>query len=146
MAKDKKEREKLIELIKVMECHPEKTCPEDRTTCKECQNSEGGGLCNVFARKADYLLRNNIKVLPDLKYKQELYVIYEGKIKPLEVSSFMVRPEFDNLVQIHLRKNGFNWSCTMDNIGKTVFYTREEAEQALVNYKSSKNGEQRKEG
>ena len=125
------EREKLIELIKVMECHPEKTCPEDRTTCKECKNSEGGGLCNVFARKADYLLRNNIKALPDLKYKQELYVIYEGKIKPLEVTSFTVRPEFDNFIQIHLYKNGFNWCCTMDDIGDTVFLKKEEATDVL---------------
>lgn len=66
-----------------------------------------------------------------LKHKQTLYLIYNKTIKPLQVSSYTIRPEFNNLLQIHLYKNGFNGCCTTDDIGKTVFLTKEEAEKAL---------------
>ena len=79
---------------------------------------------------ADYLLENGVIVLPKFKHKQVLWLIYNKTIKPLEISSYMIRPEFNNLLQIHLHKNGFNGCCTLDDIGKTVFLTREEAEQA----------------
>lgn len=80
---------------------------------------------------ADYLLENGVIVLPKFKHKQVLWLIYNESIKSLEVSSYMIRPEFNNLLQIHLHKNGFNGCCTLDDIGKTVFLTKEEAEQAL---------------
>lgn len=79
----------------------------------------------------DYLLANGVITLPKLKHKQTLYLIYNKTIKPLQVSSYMIRPEFNNLLQIHLYKNGFNGCCTLDDIGKTVFLTKEEAEKAL---------------
>lgn len=88
--------------------------------------------CNVRNHIiADYLLANNVIALPELKYKQVLYLIYNKTIKSLEVSSYMIRPEFNNLLQIHLYKNGFNGCCTLDDFGKTVFLTKEEAEKAL---------------
>ena len=93
-------------------------------TLAYCQ--ESGKNCKCFNVPVE-----NVIVLPDLKYKQTLYVIDNNKIKPLEVSSYMIRPEFDNLLQIHLYKNGFNGCCTINDIGKTVFLTKEEAEQAL---------------
>ena len=80
---------------------------------------------------ADYLLANGVIILPKLKHKQTLYLIYNKTIKPLQVSSYMIRPEFNNLLQIHLYKNGFNGCCTLADIGKTVFLTKEEAEKAL---------------
>ncbi len=75
--------------------------------------------------------RSNSVLLPDLKYRQTVYLIYGGKVKPLEVSSYTIRPEYNNLLQIHLYKNGFNGCCTMEDFGKTVFLAKEEAEQAL---------------
>ena len=80
---------------------------------------------------AERLLSKGVIVLPNLRHKQMVYHIYNNKIMPLEVTSYAVRPEFDNLVQIHLYRNGFNGCCTMDDFGKTVFLTKEEAEEAL---------------
>lgn len=69
--------------------------------------------------------------LPNLKYMQEVYLIYENKLKKLKVTSFTVRPEFNNLVQINLYGNSFNWGCIAEDIGETVFLTKEEALNAL---------------
>ncbi len=80
---------------------------------------------------ADYLLANGVIALPELKHRQTVYQIYKNKIMQLEVTSYAIRPEFDNLLQIHLYKNGFNGCCTMDDFGKAVFLTKEEAEAAL---------------
>lgn len=80
---------------------------------------------------ADYILSKGVIALPDLKHNQEVFVIYKNKVKALGVSSYMIRPEYNNLLQIHLYKNGFNWCCTADDFGKTVFITKEEAEKAL---------------
>ena len=96
-------------------------------------------------RIADHLLDNGVIVLPNLKYGQTVYLVYKNKIVPLGVSSYMIKPEFNNLLQIHLYRNGFNGCCTADDFGKTVFLTKEEAKAALINYGSSKNDEQRKE-
>ena len=84
-----------------------------------------------YSECADYLLSNGVIVLPELKYKQILYFIYNERVTPLEVSSYTIRPEFNNLLQIHLYKNGFNGCCTTDDIEKTVFLTKEQAEKAL---------------
>lgn len=137
MAKDKKEREKLIELIKVMECHPEKTCPESRTTCKECQNSEGGGLCNVFARKADYLLRNGV-ILPPCKVGDIVWYINKNPhIALLQNSVYkaevvrIVTTRLGTSIVIQIKSEG---CCEIPDVkywGISLFATREEAEQAL---------------
>ena len=80
----------------------------------------------------DKLLENGVIVLPKLQFRQTVYFIYNGKIHPLEVTSYAIRPEFGNMLQIHLYKNGFNGCCTVDDFGKTVFFSREEAIQALI--------------
>ncbi|MBQ7959763.1 MAG: hypothetical protein IJ285_00920 [Clostridia bacterium] len=102
----------------------------ERERLIELMEQATNGSCHV-EDVADYLLENGVIVLPKLKYGQAVYMLYNKKIKQLEVSSYMIRPEFDNLIQIHLYKNGFNGCCTADDIGKTVFLTKEEAEQAL---------------
>ena len=106
-----KQRERLIEML------------------NEWGNKENDGVRAESI--ADYLLANGVITLPKLKHKQTLYLIYNKTIKPLQVSSYMIRPEFNNLLQIHLYKNGFNGCCTLDDIGITVFLTKEEAEAAL---------------
>lgn len=110
------ERERLIELI------------GNYTEDKSARDMHSAKFEGQFA---DYLLENGVITLPKLKHKQTLYLIYNKTIKPLQVSSYMIRPEFNNLLQIHLYKNGFNGCCTLDDIGKTVFLTKEEAEKAL---------------
>lgn len=91
-----------------------------------CFAQESGKECKFFNVSAE-----NVIVLPDLKHKQTVYQIYINKIMPLEVTSYAIRPEFHNLLQIHLYRNGFNGCCTIKDFGKTVFLTREEAERAL---------------
>ena len=106
-------RDRLIELLKMV----------------EYQYTETKSI--MTENVADWLLQRGVIVLPALKHKQSVYMIYNNKIKTLEVSSYQIRPEFNNLLQIHLYKDGFNGCCTIDDIGKTVFLTKEEAEQAL---------------
>ena len=101
-------------------------CANCKLTGTRVFAQESGKECKCFNVPTDRII-----ILPDLKHKQILYVIDNKKIRPLEVSSYQIRPEFDNLLQIHLYKNGFNGCCTINDIGKTVFLTKEEAEQAL---------------
>ena len=127
-------KKRLIDLLQEMDHYPEKTCPKYGTgeECEDCQyklDTEKG--CDLYARKADYMIAKGVIALPELEYKQTLYFIYQNKVHPLEVSSYMIRPEFNNLLQIHMYKNGFNGCCTVEDFGKTVFLTEEEAEQAL---------------
>ena len=119
------ERERLIELLKKSSNKVSEYIMENDTMDYIPTTDE------LYGVTADYLLENGVIVLPELKYKQILYFIYNERVKPLEVSSYTIRPEFNNLLQIHLYKNGFNGCCTTDDIGKTVFLTKEEAEKAL---------------
>lgn len=81
--------------------------------------------CEDFKDKYRYI------ELPKLQFGQTLYLVDDGKIRPLQVTSYTVRPEFGNMIQIHLYRNGFNGCCTLDDFGKTVFLTKEEVEKAL---------------
>ncbi|MDY2731733.1 MAG: hypothetical protein SOV49_05490 [Erysipelotrichaceae bacterium] len=122
------ERERLIELIGSKVCEDySPNCDEWQPhSCEKCYAND----CRI-GELADYLLANGVIVLPELKYKQILYFIYNERVRPLEVNSYTIRPEFNNLLQIHLYKNGFNGCCTTYDIGKTVFLTKEQAEKAL---------------
>lgn len=151
MEKDNKEREKLIELIKVMECHPEDTCPREVENCYKCEYIEDKGLCNVFARKADYLLRNNVFVPPcevgDIVWyinKNPHIALLQNSVYKAEVVR-IVKTRLGTSIVIQIKSEG---CCEIPDVkywGITLFPTRKEAEQALVNYKSSKNDNQRKE-
>ena len=121
------ERERLIELL-------DNFC-DDIALCDICKRPVDDCLACRNERCAEYLLANNVVALPELKYKQVLYLIHNRTVKSLEVSSYMIRPEFNNLLQIHLYKNGFNGCCTLDDFGKTVFLTKEETEKALEEMK-----------
>ena len=58
------DRDKLIELLKEAEEHPEKTCPHYlEADCFDCPYDRGE-VCDREARKADYLLANGVIVLP----------------------------------------------------------------------------------
>ena len=97
-----------------------------------CLAAQAAELRERLKHYEDLEEQNRLLVLPNLKHKQTVYMIYDGRwIKKLEVNSYNIRPEFDNLLQIHLFKNGFNACCTIDDFGKTIFLTREEAEAAV---------------
>lgn len=59
------DRERLIGLLEVMDAHPEKTCPRYGTgdTCfNNCPyNTKDGYVCDVFAKRADFMLQQGVK-------------------------------------------------------------------------------------
>ena len=74
-------KEKLIELLRTIDENPELTCPQysNESTladCKGCQYDKEDGSCDYAARKADYLLKNNVVVLP---YKPFPVVLSENE-------------------------------------------------------------------
>ena len=105
------ERERLIELLN-----------------KSCE--AGGLLMNDARTTADYLLENGVVVLP-CKVHDTIYIADENS------------NEFDGIDECRVERvewNGVFWAIFHDRdnygysqgyIGKTVFFTREEAERAL---------------
>ena len=57
-------RDRLIELFKAMAENPEITCPkpDNPEACKTCKYAVTEWLCDIEARKADYLLANGVIV------------------------------------------------------------------------------------
>ena len=70
------DRDKLIELLKETEEHPEKTCPHYlEADCFDCPYDRGED-CDREARKADYLIANGVIVpvrCKDCKYCDFFY-------------------------------------------------------------------------
>ena len=60
------DRERLIELIKTIEENPEITCPYQKVDpdCENCEYQIKKFLCDVRARKADFILSDGWKRLP----------------------------------------------------------------------------------
>ena len=121
------EREKLIGLLKRFE-------PCGYENCENCHDD-----CYV-AQRADFLIKNNIVVLPckvgdiiycidqDADNNGEFYLgIFEGKIKTIAL-------EDDGLWIYCSYNDGLNmWHKIADDLNRIVFLNREEAEKALRN-------------
>lgn len=129
------DRERLIELIREMENHPEKTCPHfDDEDCFNCPYDKEE-RCDMQARKADYLLANGV-IVPPCKVGDTVWYI-EGcyyrknnlKAKPITVTEIS-KKEVKGKLQWAIIANGTRYKFT--SIGKTVFLTREAAEKALA--------------
>ena len=137
-------RDRLIELVRVMEENATITCPryfEGITLgdCRGCQYDMEDGGCDYVAREADYLLANGV-IVPPCKVGETVYYVSENPmslsvdantIYEAHVSRIVTTAYGTTLViQIH---NAYG--CTeipdVNEWGKTVFLTREEAEQAL---------------
>ena len=115
------ERERLIELM------------------TQAENEELSLL--EFEKKilADYLLANGVIVLP-VKVGDTVYYILDGFIEPCTVETIFLSDYTDKdgncsyMAEIHFDREGCPYVSTgiyFTGIGKTVFLTREEAEQAL---------------
>ena len=77
---------------------------------------------------ADYLLANGV-VVPPCKVGDKIYRIVKGKIKESEVEKIEITK---NIIAIFYDWHGMGYELsTVLDLGKTVFLTREEAEQAL---------------
>lgn len=100
----------------------------ERERLIELLNRVGGKVLYIPTDKfienlADYLLENGA-ILPPCKIGDNVYSIFQGRILREVVHSFKIYP---NEFYIYTIIN--NWH--LDDVGKTVFLTKEEAEKAL---------------
>ena len=114
------ERERLIELLKSDSCDSPMLCDPNckYASLKRCYEE----------RTADYLLENNVFVAP-VTEGDSVYIILLGHILPFDVISVSLFRK----ALIFKAQHGLNltWVFKMEDFGKTVFLTREEAEKAL---------------
>ena len=135
-------KERLIELLQDIDHYPEKTCPKygKGEECGDCQyklDTEKG--CDLYARKADYMIAKGL-IYPPCKVGDMVYYISGN---PLNLSvqantiyeahiSRMITTQYGTTLVIQIHNS---YGCTeipdINDWGKTVFLTKEEAEQAL---------------
>lgn len=122
------QREKLIELLSDGRCHYKPNC--DGTFCFD-------EPCAV-AVQADHLLANGVVVLP-CKVGDTMYRIPRSAIREYAVVYIGISADpFASYVNIAWYRDVHHFetlSVRFDEIGKTVFLTREEAEEALAKRK-----------
>ena len=127
-------RDRLIELYKKIEKEPAITCPAYKTdkTCKDCQYSINDSLCNHIERQVDYLLANGVVALP-CKVGQLVYCIIRGTYHCQLMHGTVLRVEISkDRGSFYVSINGyFGQHYTFTDVGKNVFFTREEADRAL---------------
>ena len=116
-------RDRLIEIAKNFCRYENCTGKQDRAICCDCEN--GGKL-------ADHLLENGVIVLP-CRVGDIVYKLCNGKIYDMRAVAI---PLLISTCGTHLSVTAENGreaciSLDLDDFGKTVFLTREEAEQAL---------------
>ena len=119
------ERERLIKLIEQCSCHYSPPCTGE---CCECYNVE------MYDRNiehiADHLLANGV-IVPPVKIGQTVYD-YAGR----ECVVFGIHFFYEGINAFATERIGYN-GCrihtthSFDKIDETVFFTREEAENAL---------------
>ena len=119
-----KQRERLVELIK--------NAKNDKNLCwydlyDLC--SEDGCCAEYFA---DYLMSNNVMVLP-MKLGQTCFATYSRMVDVDECRVSSLTQKADGSFKIRLTNLRGKWvfEITEDEIGKTVFLSREEAENVL---------------
>ena len=101
--------------------------------CKGCKY-ESEKSCED-SNRADYLLENGM-IVPPCKMGTTIYMIVEKRAS--------VTREYFRFIK-KTKLTFLNLERVLKCFGKTVFLTREEAKQALVNYESSKSDNKRKE-
>lgn len=133
-------KERLIELMRIMNATPEITCPRfNKQDCKGCE-FEKGLECDTAGRKANYLIENNVIALP-CKVGQKAYVIHntveriELGLKDCIYETVIDAIHISGTIEYHLYyKKIVHPDCdffTDKDIGETVFFARKEAEQKL---------------
>lgn len=83
-------------------------------------------------RLADYLIANSV-IVPPCKVGQIVWLVRDGKIEETTVEKIVLK---DKGLYLKLLCNSF-YETTCRSIGKTVFLTRKEAENALERSKSN---------
>ena len=85
-------------------------------------------------RLADHLLANGV-IVPPCKVGDIVYTIFEGNIEALKVTYTKTEESAEFVYRYYDAKNKFlNMPFSERSIGKTVFLTKEEAEEKLGGY------------
>ena len=126
------DRDRPIELLKETETNPEKTCPHYlEADCFKCPYDKGED-CDHEARKADFLLANGV-IVPPIEVGQTVWILFsiEKTVESREVESIMRRQK--SWTMRFTNGDCFTvWDNAEDEyFGKTVFLTKEEAEEKL---------------
>lgn len=128
------DRDRLIELFNEIEKDPAITCPHYKTdkTCDTCKYTINNVMCNHTLRTVDHLLANGV-IVPPCKVGDTLWILFtvEKTIESREIESIMQRQKswtirFTNGDCFTVWDNAEN-----EYFGKTVFLTKEEAEEKL---------------
>ncbi len=124
-----KQRERLVELL--VEASSEAGKHFRETTKKvlaekgRFNSKEDIDRRNIYEIEADYLLANGV-IVPPVKYGDKLYIITEVSKTIVETIVIGVWIYEESFTVLTIHGNILN-----DSFGKTVFPTKEEAEQAL---------------
>lgn len=125
------DKDRFMSLLCAVECKGEEArgnCPERRHgQCRTVQKLE---ICQIGVI-ADYLLANGV-IVPPVKMRQTVYSIENGISQVMEGEVYEICIRREGVVFRATRKGYFSLAFTAENIGKTVFLTREEAEKALA--------------
>lgn len=125
------DRERLLELIKVFDEAPEKTCPypEGEPDCENCKYSINNFSCDVSGRKADYLIKNGVR-LPPCKAGDTVYYLNLRSLIIRELKVYEITITTPNNAMLLNLSDGYLHGAS--DFGISLFYTREEAEKALA--------------
>lgn len=115
-------KDRLIELIKEGKRSFRGFCPNcDNDNCENCENA---GI-------ADYLLTNGV-IVPPCRVGDTVYSIFVGKVNPSIIGKLEISI---NCWDVDFSYEAIGELCPIqfckENIGKTVFLTREEAERSI---------------
>lgn len=137
------DRERLIKLLADVEKNPDITCPNPKNVgaCRICKHKINDLFCDAISREADYLLDHRV-IVPPCKVGDTVYSYCEtfGVILPYFVEAVIIRYCDKNEIDYQYEANCHNSEADellddidfeIDDIGKTVFLTLEEAEKAL---------------
>lgn len=86
---------------------------------------------NFHEALADFLLSNGV-IVSSVKLGQMVYSIVNGIIHPLEGPVYEITFNRNGFVYQSARKGYLTLAFTDEDIGKTVFFTREEAHEAIA--------------
>lgn len=119
------DRDRLIEML----IEAEAMC-DNTLDCEDCKYEHSGKCKNELT--ADHLLANGV-IVPPCKVGDKVYMLVTRKTHSVEFEKGKRMLRVDNqhtfIKQTHLTK--LNFFKVLDDFGKTIFLTKEEAEQAL---------------
>ena len=113
-------RDRLIELIDNMVIN----CPQSCSNSNKKYYEEECNHC-ISNQVADHLLENGV-VVPPCKVGDKVYFTYNNNVHHLTIEKIVIKESGMFLVD-----KKFNDWYSVDEIGKSLYLTREEAERAL---------------